>query len=107
MAPAFTSALTPWYLNGSLLDMSRVPFIPPDPYSAEEAPGSSSILSTSREERPTTDPTEKLRPGAWLSIPSTNWLNRAFPLPLKPRVVKEVKVRLEEVTSTPLMVRMI
>ena len=46
-------------------------------------------------------PTEKLRPGAWLSIPSTNWLKRVLPLELKPRVVGVLNVSEDVVTSTP------
>ena len=46
--------------------------MPPAPYKAEDAPGNNSILSTSNSVKPITLPTEKFKPGAWLSIPSIN-----------------------------------
>ena len=49
-------------------------------------------------------PVEKLRPGAWLSIPSTIWLTLVLPLALKPRVEGVLKVREEVVKSTPFKV---
>ena len=93
--------LKPWYLKGFLLLTKMVPFIPPGPYNADEAPGKSSMPSTSNEVAPTKLPTEKFKPGAWLSIPSINWLTRALPLPLKPLVEGVVNVKLEVITSTP------
>ena len=84
-----------------------VPFMPPEPYKAEDAPGNNSILSTSNAFKPTMAPTEKFSPGAWLSIPSTSWLNLTLPLPPNPRVVGVLKVKEEVVTSTPFKVETI
>jgi hypothetical protein len=58
----FRLKLNPWYLNGFLLLISKVPFIPPEPYNAEDAPDNSSIFSTSGSVRPTILPTEKFKP---------------------------------------------
>ena len=66
--------------------------MPPEPYKAEEAPESNSMLSTSRSVRPITFPTEKFNAGAALSIPSISWLKRKLPLPLNPRVEIVLKV---------------
>ena len=41
---------------------------------------------------PIKPPSEKLSPGAWLSIPSTSWLKRRLPLPTKPLVLGVLKV---------------
>ena len=107
LIPCLIWKLKPWYLNGLLLLIKTVPFIPPGPYSAEDAPGNNSILSTSNSLKPITLPTEKLRPGAWLSIPSTNWFKRVLPLLLNPRVPTDLKVKLAVTTSTPFkLVRM-
>ena len=72
LTPCLIWKLKPWYLNGFLLEIRTVPFIPPEPYNAEEAPGNNSILSTSNSVKPTILATEKFKPGAWLSIPSIN-----------------------------------
>ena len=101
MIPGFTITLKPGYLNGLLLFIRIVPFIPPGPYKADDAPGNSSTLSTSSSVRPVKFPTKKFNPGAWLSIPSTSWLTLVLPLPLKPRVLGVLKVRLDVVISTP------
>jgi hypothetical protein len=66
-----------------------------------ESPGNNSKLSTSSSVIPITPPTEKFNPGAWLSIPSTIWLNLRLPLPLNPRVLGVLNVNEEEVKSTP------
>ena len=101
ITPPRTCALKPWYLNGFLLLISKVPFMPPDPYNADDAPESNSMLSTSRSVKPIMLPTEKFKPGAWLSIPSTSWLKRRLPLPLNPRVLGVLNVKLEVTISTP------
>ncbi len=88
-------------MKGLLLFTNKVPFIPPGPYNAEEAPPKSSMLSTSNSVKPTKLPTAKFKPGAWLSIPSIIWLKRKLPLDAKPRVVTVLKFKLDTLTSTP------
>jgi hypothetical protein len=78
-----------------------MPFTALGPYRAEAAPGSSSTLSRSSSEMPTMLPTEKLRPGAWLSMPSICCTMRRLPLALKPRVLTDRNVRLWVLMSTP------
>jgi hypothetical protein len=107
MIPVFTWKESPGVRKGFLLVISSVPFIPPGPYNADEAPESNSILSISSSLGPMMAPTEKFRPGAWLSIPSTSWLNLGLPLALNPLVVGVLKVREEVVTSTPFRLAMI
>ena len=75
--------------------------MPPEPYNTEDAPGNNSILSTSNSVKPTMLPTAKFKPGAWLSIPSTNWLARTLPLTLKPLVPIDLNVKLAVIMSTP------
>ena len=82
-------------------DMDVELFIPPEPYKADDAPCNNSILSTSSSLMPKTFPTAKFKAGAWLSIPSISWLNRRFPLPLKPLVLMVRNVKLDVVRSTP------
>ena len=49
-----------------------IPFMALGPYKAEAAPGNKSTDCKSNSEIPTILPTEKFKPGAWLSIPSIN-----------------------------------
>ena len=102
LPPVLTCTLKPGYINGFLEFINRVPFVPPEPYKADEAPGNNSTLSTSNSDKPMMLPTEKFKPGACVSIPSVIWFTRTLPFELKPRVLIERKVKDCELLSTPL-----
>ena len=71
------------------------------PYSAEEAPGNNSTVSTSNSDIPSKFPNAKFNAGEALSIPSTNCMKRVFAKVAKPRVFTDLKVKLLVFTSTP------
>ena len=93
--------LTPWWSNGFLLLINRIPLNAFAPYKAEEVPGTNSTSSTSVSTIPNKFPNGKLRAGAELSIPSTNCTNLVFAKVAKPLVLIDLKVKLFTFISTP------
>ena len=82
-----------------------IPLIAFGPYKAEAAPGNKSTDCKSNSEIPTILPTEKFKPGAWLSIPSINCTTRTLPLLLKPRIPIDENETDCVLISTPLILR--